>query len=228
MIKNYYKRIKKIIKFSLESFKITRLLIIYNLPKYRKLKVFDKLKLKRNSTFIDIGGNEGIISQYINDKFNCKIYIYEPHPGCFNILKKKFSNAKNINVHNFAVSNTNKKQKFYFHKLSKNNLDTSYSEGASLEKKKKGLDKKKFIYANTIDIKKLIKKFLKIDVIKIDIETHEYKILPAILKNIKNIKKIYCELNGKIKYKYLEKQYDYWKKILIKRKLYGNKFIEWS
>ena len=27
---------------------------------------------------------------------------------------------------------------------------------------------------------------------------------------IKNIKKIYCELNGKIKYKYLEKQYDYW------------------
>jgi len=52
--------------------------------------------------------------------------------------------------------------------------------------------------------------------------------LPAILKNIKNIKKIYCELNGKIKYKYLEKQYDYWKKILIKRKLYGNKFIEWS
>jgi hypothetical protein len=43
MIKNYYKRIKKIIKFSLENFKITRLLIIYNLPKYRKLKVFDKL-----------------------------------------------------------------------------------------------------------------------------------------------------------------------------------------
>jgi hypothetical protein len=52
--------------------------------------------------------------------------------------------------------------------------------------------------------------------------------LPAILKNIKNIKKIYCELNGKIKYKHLEKQYDYWKKILIKRKLYGNKFVEWS
>ena len=79
-----------------------------------------------------------------------------------------------------------------------------------------------------VDINKLIKKFLKIDVIKIDIETHEYKILPAILNNIKNIKKIYCELNGKIKYKYLEKQYDYWKKILIKRKLYGNKFVEWS
>jgi hypothetical protein len=36
------------------------------------------------------------------------------------------------------------------------------------------------------------------------------------------------ELNGKIKYKYLEKHYDYWKKILIKRKLYGNKFVEWS
>ena len=190
MIKSFYKKIKKIMKFNLENFKITRILIIYNLPKYRKLKIFDILKLNKNSTFIDIGGNEGIISQYINDKFNCKIYIYEPHPGCFNILKKKFSKSKNINIYNLAISNTNKRQKFYFHNLSKNNLDTSYSEGASLEKRKRGLDHNKFIYTNTMSIKKLIKQFVKIDVIKIDIETHEYKILPEIFKNIKNIKKI--------------------------------------
>ena len=228
MIKIFYKKISKYIRFNLENFKITRLLIIYRLPKYRRLKIFDKLKLNKNSTFIDIGGNEGIISQYINDKFNCKIYIYEPHPGCFNILKKKFSESKNINIYNSAISNTNKKQKFYFHNLSKNNLDTDYSEGASLEKKKTGLDQNKFIYVNTISVKKLIKQFIKIDVIKIDIETHEYKILPEILKNIKNIKKIFCELNGEVKYKYLKKEYNFWKETLIQKKLYGNKFIEWS
>ena len=44
--------------------------------------------MSQNSIFIDIGANEGIISQYIDDKYNCKIEAYEPNPSCFKILEK--------------------------------------------------------------------------------------------------------------------------------------------
>ena len=63
---------------------------------------------------------------------------------------------------------------------------------------------------------------------KIDIECHEYKILPEIFKKKKKIKKIFCELNGKTKYKYLKKNYDETINYLKKNNLYCTWFVNWT
>lgn len=90
----------KITKFILFYFRLTRILIYLLHPNYKKFKIFQRLNLNKNSIFIDIGGNQGIIAQYINDFFNCKIFIYEPHPGCIKVIKRKFQNNKNIFIKN--------------------------------------------------------------------------------------------------------------------------------
>jgi FkbM family methyltransferase len=219
----------KITKFILFYFRLTRILIYLLHPNYKKFKIFQRLNLNKNSIFIDIGGNQGIIAQYINDFFNCKIFIYEPHPGCIKVIKRKFQNNKNIFIKKYAVSNINGYSKLYFHSKSKSKNDILFSQSSTLEKNKNNIDKNKFIDIETINIKNVIKSFKYIDAIKIDIEFHEYAILPEIFKNRKKIGKIFCEMHGsKKKYNHLKKKYAYWKKKLIKSNLYGGKFIEWS
>ena len=75
-----------------------------------------------------------------------------------------------------------------------------YGRKALLQKKIKQTVIKKNILSKTISIDEILKKYNFIDVIKIDIETHEYKILPSIFTNMHKIGKIYCELNGSKKY----------------------------
>ena len=219
----------KIIKSVLLNFRLTRILIYYLHPNFSKFKIFHKLNLTKKSIFIDIGGNQGVISQYIKDFFNCKILIYEPHPGCVKIIKKKFQNNKNIFIKKCAVSNINGHSKLYLHSESKNKNDILFAQSSTLDKNKKNIDKNKFILVKTVNIKNIIKSFKYIDAIKIDIEFHEYAILPEIFKNKNKIGKIFCEMHGsKIKYKHLRKKYEFWKQKLINSNLYGNKFIEWS
>ena len=63
------------------KFKFIRKNFFYKLNRYKeKLKSLDRLKLDSNSFVIDIGGNNGVVSYYIFDKFKCKIDIYEPNP----------------------------------------------------------------------------------------------------------------------------------------------------
>lgn len=203
-------------------------LINYKRNKFRNFSALSNLNLSKDSLFIDIGGNIGQVSEYINDKYGCRILIYEPHPGCLRILKKKFKNDKNIKIVPKAVSNHSGKLKLFMHRNSLNRFDTKYAQGTSLEEKKTNIDKKKYIISNSISIKKVLKKFKKIDIMKIDIECHEYKILPEIFKKKKKIKKIFCELNGKTKYKYLKKNYDETINYLKKNNLYGTWFVNWT
>jgi hypothetical protein len=68
-----------------------------------------------------------------------------------------------------------------------------------------------------------------IDLIKIDIEGYEYKILPTIIKNKKKIKKVICELHGNPitnKNKFLKKDYEKLVSNLKELKLYDSWFIE--
>lgn len=200
----------------------------YKRNKYRDYNYFNDLELKEDSIFIDIGGNIGQVSEFINDKFGCKIFIFEPHPGCLRVLKKKFSKCRNIKIIPEAVSNYTGKMKLFIHKDSKNLDDIKFSQGNSLEFKKKNIDKNRFITVKTININELLKKFKKIDLIKIDIECHEYKILPSIFKKRNKINKIFCELNGKKKYQYLRNEYTKTVNYLKNKNLYGSWFINWT
>ena len=124
--------------------------LLYNYKNFKKLRVFDNLNLNSDSLFIDFGANEGIVSQYIFDRFKCNIIAYEPHPACANILKKKFNNNKKVKLFFGAVTNTLEEKKLYLHKNSKNQMDINYSQAASLEVNKENIDKNNFIITKNL------------------------------------------------------------------------------
>jgi FkbM family methyltransferase len=216
------------IKEFIFSFTFFRSIFLYKLHRYSKLEGLKELNLNDKSIFLDFGGNNGVVSQYIHDKYKCYIDIYEPHKGCFKILKDKFYNNKKIKIYNSAISNTDGYKKFYFHYNVKNNdyYNLSLSESSSLESKKKNISKKKFEFVKCKNINHVFKDFSFIDVIKVDIEGHEYRILPSLFKNIKKIGKIFIEFHGKTHHENFKKNYNQWIK-KINNSAYKNKFIDW-
>ena len=208
------------------KFKVIRLIIFYNLKRYnQKLKLLNNLNLNKNSIVLDIGSNNGMITQYLYDKYSCSIFSFEPNPYCFLLQKDIFRRMSKIKIFNKAVSNDNKKKKLYLSKYTKNVENMSTSESSSLEKAKSNISHNKFVYVKTISIKKLLSKFKYIDLVKIDIEGHEYKILPEILRNINKIGKIFCEMHGKDHRKEFEKKFNFWEKKI--RNLKERKFFYW-
>jgi len=229
MFRFIYNEVKK----NLKKIKFIRLILYKTKSSYKKYKVFDFLK--KESIFIDFGSNIGDVSTYINDKFGCKIYCYEPHPEAFALLKEKFKKYKNIQTINCAVSNQNLEQNFYLHKESNEESNLLYSQAASLEKMKENISLDNKIKIKCLHIKDILKKFNYIDCIKIDIEGHEYKILPFIIENRKMIKKVVCELHGNsldqfgnLKNSFLKPEYDKTIKILKSNNLYNSWFLEWE
>ena len=177
--------------------KLLRILIFYKLKRYRsKLSLLDNLNLKINDNILDFGANNGIISQYLFDKYKCNLKVFEPNPYCFLILKNIFRDNSKVKIYNVAVSNKSQKKKFYLSKRSNDITNMSLSEIPSLEKRKKNVSTRNFINVKCINVEDLFKKFKKINFLKIDIEGHEYKILPSIIKNINKFDKIFCEMHG--------------------------------
>lgn len=117
--------------------KLFRRIFFYNLKRYKqKLISLDNLNLNQSSIVFDFGSNNGVITQYLYDKYSCHIYSFEPNPYCYLVQKNIFCKNSKIKIFNKAVSKTNKKQKLYLHQFVThiNNLNTS--ESSSLEKKK--------------------------------------------------------------------------------------------
>ena len=202
---------------------------LYNYKNFKRLRKFDSLKMSQNSIFIDIGANEGIISQYIDDKYNCKIEAYEPNPSCFKILEKKFNKRSNVSLFQLAVSNDEKNKKLFFHLNSKDKNDLNYSQAASLDQKKENISEDNYLDVKCLNIKDILNKYEKIDCIKIDIEGHEYKILPEIIRNRAKINRVFCELHGapnSKKNKHLKLNYEKLINNLKNMNLYNTWFIE--
>jgi FkbM family methyltransferase len=193
----------------------------------KPLNKLKKLNLTKNSIFIDIGGNRGFVSNFIDDYFGCNIEIYEPHTGCFKILKEKFQNNKKVKLYNFAVSNISNKSRLYLNTKSKNEFDIKFSASSSLEVGKFNNSCDNFIDINTIKIDDILNKHDFIDVIKVDIEQHEYKILPSIYSNLKKIGKVIIELHQDKTNHQINELYNFWNNKLKQEGLWGQKFFDW-
>ncbi|MDC2975944.1 FkbM family methyltransferase [bacterium] len=152
--------------------------------------------INKNSIILDIGANIGNVTDFLYTKFEPNIYSYEPNISCYNFMKKRFEGINKIRIFNFAVSDFDGKSHLYFHVNAKGINDTRYIEGATLRPQKDNIDRKKKLEIECIDIKKIIKKFDKIDLIKIDIEGSEYTIMPEIIKNRDKITRVICETHG--------------------------------
>lgn len=166
---------------------------------YPKLRKFYLKKLNNKTIkIIDIGANRGqSIEFFLELNVSAKIESFEPNKDLYILLKNKYENNSNIKLHNYGVSNFNGELLFNenvlnetssFEKLNSNSKYLKFKAnilGVSLED----------IVSNKYKVKvvKLVD-FLKsktniiFDVLKIDVEGHELKVLQGLFeKNFKNI-----------------------------------------
>jgi FkbM family methyltransferase len=213
------------LKKYLKTFKYIRIL---NYKFNKSYTNFNKLNLNKNSIVIDIGANIGSVTELIEDKYNCYIDCYEPNEYAFKELENKFKNNKKINCYSNAVTEKDSEEKIYYHENSETN-QLKWSTGSSLLKDKSNVNPLNFKIIQTKSIHSVISKFEIIDLIKIDIEGYEYKIIPELIKNKSKIKKVICELHGNPitnKNQFLNKDYKELITKLKKLQLYDDWFIE--
>ncbi len=156
-------------------------------------KIFNNIGPK---VVFDIGANLGNYSIKLSKNPECQIYAFEPSPETVKLLQDNIRQIKNIQIVNLAVSDMITKLKFYDYA----NRDSS--QHATLYKDiiidcHKGQTKEYDVYATTIDA--FVEEFniASIDLLKIDVEGNEYKVLQGAKKMLqkKSIKVIQFEFN---------------------------------
>lgn len=208
-ISNYYNNIKMNVSSDDLSIKTTYLSknkdLIFVMEKY----------LKKNSTFVDVGSNVGaysiIASKIIGGKG--KVYCFEPSKVAFKKLylnkkaNKEFSN--NMTLVRCALGN--REQKNFL--VCDNDVPGNYFLNDSLNnnlKQNSKKQKKEIVKIYTIDnyFKNYTKK---IDLIKIDCEGYELKVLMGAKKIIKKFKPIFVIENSpnNLKIKKFLNKYNY-------------------
>ena len=142
--------------------------------------------LKKKRTIIDIGSNIGIYSYYFSSIFQ-NIKSFEPSKEVTE--KLNILNKKNITIFNCALSDSSGEQEFFIPimDLPMAREVKLYSHG-SLENHNDVIKKSK-IEKRLIKINKLDNySFQNVDLIKIDVEGHESKVIQGCLNTIKNNK----------------------------------------
>ena len=174
--------------------------------KKNKLKINNYFLSKfknRAITLVDVGAHKGETINLFLKNFNIKkIYSFEPNPLIFKELKKKIINNK-IKMFNIGLSNKkeNKILNIFFDTASStiNQID---KKSSYYKRKKKifspGYNEVKFkkikIFTNTLSNIMKSEKINKVDILKIDTEGYELKVLKGIIKkDFKKIKFIYFE-----------------------------------
>lgn len=143
-----------------------------------KEMLFIRKLLRSERKFIDIGANIGIYSYYFSKYFN-KIEAFEPLPSVTEPLR--LSLRSNVAIHNIALSNDFGKLQLYvpLH----NNIEVPGL--ASLEVRKKPF------HMYTVDVMKLDDfGFSDVDLIKIDVEGHEYQVIEGAYHTIKKYRPV--------------------------------------
>lgn len=162
-------RILKIINLKLEFIKISEKETIEKIFKKKKLIIFD------------IGAHQGqTIEKFLSININSEIYSFEPQPDLFFLLKKKYQEKKNIHIYPLAFDNKNGIRKFYINNRTqisgfyKTKRNLSYKNFPDIN-----INNKKIINIKTITLDNfaLKNKIKDIDILKIDTECNDDKVL---------------------------------------------------
>ena len=167
---------------------------------------FHKIFLKDISSpiIIDVGANIGLtILRFKNLNNGCLIHSFEPVENDYKILRKKFNNNKSIFLNNCALGEKIYKKKLYINNLSGSSSFNKLTPNTEWVKKRSFIHKvdsrEVFQCSANCDVitldsyceKNSIKK---IDVLKIDAQVYEDKILEGAKKIIKEKIVNYIEL----------------------------------
>jgi len=131
---------------------------------------FNYPSLNGKSIIFDLGGYVGDFAYEINKKYDCKVYLFEPHPEFYKKCVEKFSDNEKVIPFNFGLSD--KEGTFTL----SDNLDGSSFLNPN-KATKQGLEceiKEFFSVLSDLDIKN-------IDLIKVNIEGGEYPLLKHIV-----------------------------------------------
>ena len=139
-----------------------------------KSKRLEYPKLNQESIVFDLGGYLGDFAFDINQKYSCKVYLFEPHPEFFEKCCLRFKNNEDIHVFNYGIGD---KDGMLF--LSDRLDGSSFENPNHVNKKSIKCEIRDFLTViEDLDIQK-------IDLMKINIEGDEYKLLNHISKNEK-------------------------------------------
>lgn len=146
-----------------------------------------KKKISPNPIIFDVGGNSGQSIEKFKQIFkNPIIHSFEPIESEFKKMKEKFGNDEKIYLNNFALGEKDELKEFYitakssnssFNKIKKNTNWLKKRKKEYLENSEDFVTKKENVKITTIDNYCLDKKIDRIDLIKIDTQGYEDKVL---------------------------------------------------
>ena len=127
--------------------------------------------LTQESIVFDVGGYHGDFAAELNERFGCKVYIFEPVPEFYQKCVNRFQDNKKITCFNYGLSSTNSW------------LDIGLAENASSFSSPHVTGETQRVQIRSIVecINEL--KINNIDLMKINIEGGEFDVLPAIIES---------------------------------------------
>lgn len=147
--------------------------------------------INEDSIVFDLGGYKGDFTAEISNRYNCKVYLFEPSPTFYNECKERFKENKKITCFNFGLSSRSEKTL-----LSNNNNQSSTKPTTKTCSEYILVDLMSFSdFLNNEKIKN-------IDLLKINIEGGEYDILPHIIEKnlISNINYLQVQFHNFINF----------------------------
>ena len=195
MIKQLFKKNKKIYKFLLNTREILR--IFFN-TKTRsrflwRLRDGDNTltlnyPLNEESVVFDVGAYKGEFTSKIHNKFNCKVYAFEPVNEYYEELKKRFKEHPKVIIFNFGLLDISTVQNI-------NKMEA----GSSLFPRDEAGNSEKIIIKSISEFLNE-EKIKKIDYLYLNIEGSEYKLLNKLIQEewIKNINHLQIQFHNYI------------------------------
>lgn len=128
-----------------------------------------KFELKGKPILFDVGGYKGDWAQIATDRYGeSTIYIFEPVSEFYNIISERYKGNTNIKVYNFGLSDQNRTEKISL----RGDSSSVFVEGGDFEEIKLR-DIREFLFEE---------KIFHVDLIKINIEGEEYRLLEYLIK----------------------------------------------
>ncbi len=163
-------------------------LITYIFSNLAKEKIFLKnFFSNKRVTLVDVGANLGGYTDFVSKHTDVKeVHVFEPSKKCIEYLNNKFSLKKNFYLNNKALSNTKKLVKFYENEiLSQSSL---HNKKNKFNSNLKNINIYKINCLTLDSYWKNEKKDQFIDILKIDAEGEDLKVLKGSINLLKKKK----------------------------------------
>mgnify|MGYP001613431320 CR=1 FL=1 len=131
-------------------------------------------EMTKNSLVLDVGGYKGIWTEKIINKYNCKVYIFEPVKEFIQVLNNKFGDNSKVKIFEFGLGGRTRIEYI------------SDDDDASSVFRKAGSEQIKIVNINNFIREN---KLTKIDLLCMNIEGGEYELLEALISS-GNISKV--------------------------------------